>query len=62
MPDDAEDLSTSRIRRRDDIILELRHERDESLGRCRRLQQRIEDLFGPEAADVDPPRSNAGRD
>ncbi|KAK9805858.1 hypothetical protein WJX73_009130 [Symbiochloris irregularis] len=56
---DAEDAPATRIRRRDDLIAQLTQERDAAVLRCQRVQQRVEDFFGPEAADVEPPRLNA---
>lgn len=56
---DARDPAPLRIQRRDAMLGVLQQAQRAAEARCQRMQQRIEDLLGPEAAGIDPPQPNA---
>lgn len=47
---------TERLQRRDELLAHQQSSLEASDQKCRCLQQRIEDLFGAEAAELEPPK------
>ena len=47
---------SERLQRRDSLVAHQQGALDAAAQKCRRLHQRMEDLFGAEAAELEPPK------